>query len=425
MRSLSLAIALGAAALAPSRPPDIPFAVHAVDQGASETAAVLDVNRDGRLDIVSGEHWYEAPSSTPPRTNRAAGTPGWTKHAFRELGFSNNYVDNFADLPVDVDADGFTDIASVTWFSRKISWFRNPGKSRGPWTETVINSGFNVEFAILADMNNDGRALEIVAQENGTGQAWYEVQNKGWVKHVVSDRTYGHGIGAGDVNGDKRTDILTPRGWLEAPADPRAGNWTYHPAWESANVEITTPAAPPPSKPGAPPRIASLGFMHVLDVNADGRSDVITAAGHDFGVFWFEQGADGTWTKRMIDNAWSQGHASALVDVNGDGRLDFITGKRFMAHNGSDPGEREPLGVYWYEYRPVAAQGGGRGAGQGPAVEWIRHLVDYGGRMGGGIQIPAADIDGDTDVDIVCAGKSGLCLVENLTKGPRQSGPRR
>ena len=59
-----------------------------------------------------------------------------------------------------------------------------------------------------------------------------------------------------------------------------------------------------------------------------------------------------------IDSAWSQGHASTLVDLNGDGRLDFVTGKRFMAHNGSDPGEREPLGVYWYEYRQVAAPAG-------------------------------------------------------------------
>ncbi len=61
---------------------------------------------------------------------------------------------------------------------------------------------------------------EIVAQENGTGQSWYEVKDKSWVKHVVSDRSYGHGIGAGDVNKDGRNDILTPRGWLEAPADP-------------------------------------------------------------------------------------------------------------------------------------------------------------------------------------------------------------
>ena len=108
--------------------------------------------------------------------------------------------------------------------------------------------------------------------------------------------------------------------------------------------------------------------MHVLDVNGDGRNDVITAAGHDFGVFWFEQGADGKWTKRIIDNAWSQGHASTLADLNGDGRLDFVTGKRFMAHNGSDPGEREPLGVYWYESPLDQAESRCHGAsGQPPA----------------------------------------------------------
>ena len=391
----------------PARPPDIPFRTHLVDPGASETAAVIDVNRDGRLDIVSGECWYEN-----QRT-------GWTKHRFRELGFSNQYIDNFSDLPIDVDADGYPDIVSVSWFAKKVAWWRNPGKSPsagsgqagGMWKEATINSGFNVEFASLADLDNDGKANEIVAQENGAGQAWYEVKGGAWVRHVVSDRTYGHGIGAGDVNGDKRTDILTPRGWLEAPADPRAGNWTFHPVWEAINLPAT-PAATPP-KPGAPPRVSELGFMHVLDVNGDGRQDVVTAAAHDYGVYWFEQGPPAAageevaWTRRTIDAAWSQGHASTIVDLNGDGRLDLVTGKRFMAHNGSDPGEKEPLGVYWYEVRP-----------QGPTgnVEWVRHLVDYGGRMGAGMQVPVVDIDGDGDLDLVCPGKSGLFLVENLTK---------
>jgi hypothetical protein len=400
MRLPVLAIAACLLAQLPSRPPEVPFRIHTVDPGASETAAVADVNRDGRLDIISGEHWYEALALHPPNV------PRWTKHRFRELGFSNQYIDNFSDLPVDVDGDGYPDVVSVSWFAKKVAWWRNAGKSGGPWREAPIHTGFNVEFAILADIDNDGKANEVVAQENGTGQAWYEVRNKAWVAHVVSDRTYGHGIGAGDVNGDKRTDILTPRGWLEAPADPRTAPWTFHPDWEAVNTPATPSAAP--VKPGAPARVSELGFMHVLDVNGDGRNDVVTAAGHDYGVYWFEQGSNGQWTRRILDAAWSQGHASTLADLNGDGRPDLVTGKRFMAHNGSDPGEKEPLGVYWYERLPASPAG---------TVEWVRHIVDFGGRTGGGMQLPVADIDADGDLDLVCPGKSGLFLVENLTKG--------
>ena len=262
----------------------------------------------------------------------------------------------------------------------------------------------------------------MVAQENGTPQAWYEAKNGAWAAHVVSDKSYGHGIGAGDVNGDGRTDILTPRGWLEAPADPRAGNWTFHADWEALNVPLPLPgqAAPPAAAPGAAARLLELGFIHVMDVNGDGRNDVVTGAGHNYGLFWFEQGPGGQWTRRIIDNSWSQAHASTLVDINGDGRKDLVTGKRFMAHNGSDPGEKEPLGVYWYEaaFAPTSPNAARGQSAPGRPVEWIKHVIDYGGRMGGGMQLPVVDIDADGDLDIVCPGKSGLFFVENLTKGP-------
>jgi hypothetical protein len=98
------------------------------------------------------------------------------------------------------------------------------------------------------------------------------------------------------------------------------------------------------------------------------------------------------------------------VDLNGDGQPDLVTGKRYFAHNGADPGAREPLGVYWYEYRKAQSAAGNGG------VEWIRHIVEYGGRMGGGMQMVARDMNGDGDLDLVSGGKTGIFLAENLTK---------
>lgn len=396
---------------AQSRPADVPFSIRMIDAGANETAAFADINNDRRLDIVSGDAWYEAPT--------------WTRHKIRDLNWNGQYVDNFSDLPIDVDGDGHVDVVQFGYFSNNVVWARNPGKGTGPWTITEIDAGYPTEFAQLVDLDNDGKARELLPEFDRPAAplAWYDLQDGKWRKHVVSDHGYGHGIGAGDVNSDGRNDILTPRGWFEAPADVRADKWTFHETdWNQHPIPASgspRPAAPQPGAAAPPTPNTSFGFMYAVDINGDGRKDIVTGMGHDYGVCWFEQNADGSWTQRVIDNTWSQAHAPVLADVNGDGQLDLIAGKRYFAHNGSDPGEREPIGLYWYEYRrpaaPASAQPapGGRG---GPGVVWTRHIIEYGGRMGGGMQTDARDMDNDGDLDIVSGGKAGLFLAENLTK---------
>jgi hypothetical protein len=259
----ALMLAGGAAAVllySASRPPEIPFEKYTLDLGANEACAFADINGDKRLDIVSGENWFENPGSI-------SGT--WKKHTFRSLPYTNNYIDDFSDLILDVNSNGRPDIITVSWFSRKAVWWENPGKPGAEWKEHDIETGSPIEFAFLVDLDNDGKAHELLPQfgNEKTPLAWYEAKDGKFVKHVVSPRSYGHGIGAGDVNGDGRTDILTPKGWFEAPANPRSGDWKMH---EGFPVE-------------------HLSFMHVHDVNKDGRNDVITSLAHNYGLFWVER----------------------------------------------------------------------------------------------------------------------------------------
>src|ERR1035438_4365136 len=120
---------------AASRPPDIPFQIRMIDGGANETVAVADLNNDGRPDIISGESWYEAPN--------------WVKHPLRQIEFNNNYVDDFTDIALDVDGDGWIDVIQFGYFSNKIVWLKNPRKTGSPWAVNEIDASGPTEFASL------------------------------------------------------------------------------------------------------------------------------------------------------------------------------------------------------------------------------------------------------------------------------------
>ena len=357
---------------------EIRFQMHRIDTVRTEACGVADFNNDGKPDIVAGEYIYLAPD--------------WKRIKIREIQTNiddkgKGYAFDFANLPMDVDEDGFVDIVAVDWFSKKAVWFRNPGKDMADgklWEEHLIEQNDNFECADFWDVTGDGKENQIVPAVRHT--VWYEKTAPGkFAIHVVSDKKLTFGGGVGDVNGDGRPDIIRPNAWFEAPADIRSGVWKEHPL----NFFVDEPEM----------KNRDTAQIHVLDVNKDGLPDIIVSAAHDYGLFWFEQvHKDGeiSWKKHIIDKSWSQVHSVVLADLDGDGEPEIIAGKRFMAHNGGDRGEFEPLGVYWYKAKR-----------NGKEVVWEKHVLTYDEGVGAGMNIVVADMNGDGRPDIITTGKYG------------------
>jgi len=347
-----------------------------------ESCVFADFTGDGKVDIICGGILYVAPN--------------WEKvELFGWYGW-----DEF-DLVMDVDLDGKIDLIKGG-YGTGLNWIRNiwPEKS---WKPVKIDDDHH-HTGKLVDLDGDGKAREIIS--GGIGPTyWYEsVLNNGqvtWKKHTVGTKICNWGYGAGDVNGDGRIDILRPDAWYEAPEDPREGQWKEH-ILAMGSLEEGNPGeyiAYPLAWIGR----NSCGAhghtdqIYVYDINGDGLNDIMCSSAHRYGILWYEQlpgtGCTG-FVEHIIDSSWSQAHNLAFEDMDGDGDPDLVTGKRFLI-NHDDPGDKDPLNLYWYELSVGSEQ------------PWTRHVISYNEGVGGGDQVGIGDFDNDGDLDIVVTTLKG------------------
>jgi hypothetical protein len=428
----------------------------------SEGVAVADVNGDGKLDILNGEVWYEAPD--------------WKMHEIRKSkdytnGQNNVYSNSFACWAEDINGDGYPDLIVVGFPGAPCHWFENPKGKPGHWKQHEIWHSACNETPQYVDLFGTGKRVLVMGWQprgkGNQGQMAYFTPGKDptkpWRMHPISTPTpvvysikegslkalerdkvpaevrdklaplkdkafssekellaaseklleakefstwkghierhathaspipgthqFSHGLGVGDVNGDGRLDVICTGGWWEQPANPDGKTpWKFHPA--------------------------SLGpdcaDMYALDIDGDGKPDILSSSAHGQGIWWHRQlpAKDGTISfqrRDLFPKLVSQTHSMVLADINGDGLKDFVTGKRFWAHGPRgdvDPGA--PAMLYWFEAKK----------NKDGLITFTPHVIDND--SGVGTQFAVADVNGDKLLDVVVSNKKGTFLFEQV-----------
>jgi hypothetical protein len=370
---------------------DVPFSTGYIIEGNFDGAmSVLaaDIDGDNDLDILgtakeSGDIiWWE--------NTKGIGTV-WTAHLVDGDSERNRNID-FADIDGDGDLDilGSSIEGSSYPYDCCVIWWENTNGLGTDWSKHVVddNFGYIASDAIhAADIDGDGD-VDIVTGNSFAGNnniVWFENANglgTSWTMHSVdSSFERSTDLHAADVDGDNDLDIIGGA-WSEDEitwwenADTSGTNWIKHTVDDNVHAPSST---------------------YAIDMDGDNDIDILGTSYNDGFIAWWENtnGSGTAWTKHNISSGFIDGASSVYAaDIDADGDLDVL-GTAFWAHD-----------IAWWENT------------NGNATAWTMHLLD--GDFSGVTDAYAADIDGDSDLDILGTAILGddLVLWKNLTLDP-------
>ena len=357
-------------------------------------ADVADINRDGVNDIISGGFYYLGPAYTSKREFYTTQT--WSP--------GEEYVLDMMTYAHDFTGDGWPDV--VLPERRPLVMYVNPQGQNRRWQRVEALPMVSGETAIKGDLDRDGIPEIVFVANDGTvaygkpnranptgpwdrpedlrgrrRQPWpghRRRERRRTGRHPSRERLVG---AAGSTDSGRTVDL--PRRALRPVYTPGPASWRRR----NRGVRLQRRQA---RRRRVEPQRARVGSR--VDEQKRGADGAISFTEHVI--------MDNYSTKNAGNVTFSQLHSGAtLIDVDRDGVMDFVTGKRHWSHLDSytDPDPYGPAVVYWYRtVRNPKAPGG---------VEFVPELIHN--RSGVGSEVKAVDINKDGATDLVTSGTKG------------------
>jgi hypothetical protein len=284
----------------------------------------LDVNQDEWIDLIVIDfpgklaYWYENPKNQAGQ---------WKKHLVHETV----QVGNESPAFVDVDGDGRLDILCADSKEKQIVWLKAPeSKSETLWkkfplSEKNVPGTDRFSHGLgYGDINKDGRKDVIIKE------GWWEgpenIAQANWTFHEASlgeDCSHMHVL---DVNSDGLNDVISASAhrfgiWWHEQVKDSEGNvsWKQHEiskAFSQSHSSSMTDV----NADGNPDLIVGKRFFAHNDTDHD-------PGAHDPAVlYWFEYkpGTEPFFEPHEIDNDSGSGLNIVAQDVTKDGAIDIV-----------------------------------------------------------------------------------------------------
>lgn len=315
---------------------------------------------------------------------------------FDERLLGDGYAYAFGISAGDITGSGSLDIVS-TDTDVGLYWYENDGK--GNFTKHVVHERTPewLERHAIADINNDGKP-EIVSVDNTNGSLlWFEFDGdprdaSSWSYHYICDGELpgAYDVAVADFDGDGQLEMAASS-WI------KARDFTYFDRQDGRWVKTVIDSG-----------LGETTAVHAVDVNGNGRPDLVGTDTQGDLLVWYENPGDPSnapWPRHVIDTP-PRAHHGHPVDMDGDGKVDVvlaISGDRTEKLALETPGAQ----IAWYE-----------NLGND---EWRKHVIADPFHQA--FEAIAADVDGDGDIEVVATawgleGRVALFKHRGDPRGP-------